>query len=644
MKKAALFLIGFTILILLLFLVFLFAAPPAPVFSAPSGFYQESFSLSISSMGSLETVHYTLDGSIPTLGSPIYNEPLEIRDRSNDPNGISSISTISFRPADPKENVFKITTIRARSFNKITKAASPIVTQSYFVYTDITNRYTLPILSLVVDPQDLFDQDTGIYVTGEDPGVVAESGDYFYFWPANYHERGEDWERTVSIEYFDIKGILQLAQNAGIRIHGGASRSFRQKSLRLYASTKYDQLDNFSYQFFPNLSNADGDTIDQFSTLILRNGGTDFGSSFMRDALIQKLVEDTSVDTQAREPVIVFLNGEYWGLYYLYERYDEGYFQNHYGIEPENIILLEDEGDVVVGAEKERGVYQDLLEYVTSNDVKDPVVYSEIQKLMDINNFIDYQTTEIFIAHQDWPAKNIKYWRTRTSSESAETSYGSDGKWRWLLFDTDHGFIFSDLNSIEYATREDLPTELLRNLLLNPEFRDLFLNRFADHLNTTFQVNRVLEEIDSLEAILAPEMEEQINRWHSSGNSMEDWQNNVNLLRSFAAKRPSIVFEDLVEFFNLDGTFTLTLTSDATEGTLQVNSLKVSSSTPGIEDPESFQGEYFLGVPVVLEAIPADGYLFSHWEGKGFEGETQPMIEIDPMDDVQLRAVFIPAE
>lgn len=90
--------------------------------------------------------------------------------------------------------------------------------------------------------------------------------------------------------------------------------------------------------------------------------------------------------------------------------------------------MLEDEGDVVIGAENERGVYQDLLEYVTLYDVTEPFFYSEIQREMDINNFIDYKITEIFIAHQDWPAKNIKYWRTRTSSESAETSYGSDGK------------------------------------------------------------------------------------------------------------------------------------------------------------------------------------------------------------------------
>ncbi len=213
---------------------------------------------------------------------------------------------------------------------------------------------------------------------------------------------------------------MQFAQNSGIRIHGFASRSYRQKSFRLYANQKYDYLDKFSGQLFPDLVDVYGKKIDDFETLILRNGGTDFHSSFFRDALTQKLVEHTTVDTQAINPVIVFLNGEYWGLYFLYERFDEGYFLNHYGIKLENLILLENKGVVVISAEKERQVYQDLLFYVLDNDPKNQEVYDEISKKIDVENFIDYQITEIFIAHQDWPDNNIKYWRTRTSIDDSE--------------------------------------------------------------------------------------------------------------------------------------------------------------------------------------------------------------------------------
>jgi hypothetical protein len=644
-KKVKPFLFSFLILFLLLVVVLLSNPPSAPIFSVPSGFFEVSFLLTIDTAENNVTVHYTLDGSIPTRDSPVYSAPIVIKDRSDEPNTISMISTISYRYAEPKENIFKITTVRARSFNRITKAPGPVVTHSYLVHPEIFDRYSLPIISLVVDPKDFFDQETGVYVTGKGPEVVAADGERYYFWPANYHERGEDWERPIYFEYFDLNGDLLFSQKAGVRIHGVASRSYRQKSFRLYADRKYDDFGKFNFSFFPKLYDFSGkDKIDSFETIILRNSGTDFGSSFMRDVLIQKLVEHTSMDTQANKPVIVFLNGEYWGIYYIYERYDEDYFQNHYDIDPKNVVVLEEDGDSVIGVVEDQGLYQDLLEFVQTKDVREESVYSEIQSLIDIENFIDYQITEIFIAHRDWPKNNIKFWRVRTASDDLNSEYGKDGRWRWLLFDTDHGFIDSDNNTIQYATREDLPNDLFRNLILNPEFKEQFLNRFADHLNSSFRTERVLEEIDRIEAVLEPEMQEQINRWHSSGNSMEDWHNNVNLLRSFAGKRPGIMFEDLVGYFGLDGTYKLTVSSDIEKGFVQVNSIEILPSTPGIETPEYFEGTYFQGVPVLVSANPQQGYQFSHWEGSELDGETNPVIEILSDEDIHIQPFFIPID
>lgn len=642
MKKIKPFLFSFLILIILLFAVLLFYQPSPPVFSEASGFYNEPFALTIETKERNVTVHYTLDGSIPTLDSPVYAGAINIVDRSDEPNTISMIPTISYRFAEPKENIFKITTIRARSYNKITKAPGPVVTHTYLVHPGMASRYSLPIISLVVDPNDFFDQETGIYVTGKSPDVVAADNEHYYFWPANYHERGEDWERPVFLEYFDVEGNLLFSQNAGVRIHGVASRSYRQKSLRLYADLEYDAIDRFNYPLFPGLNDIKGEKIDSFETFILRNGGTDFGSSFMRDVLIQRLVEHTSLDTQAIKPVVVFLNGEYWGIYYIYERYDEGYFENHYNIDPNNIVVLEEDGDTVIGVVKDQSLYTDLVRYAQTHDVSDSAVYAEIQDQIDIGNFIDYQITEIFIAHRDWPKNNIKYWRVRTVSDTHNSSYGQDGRWRWLLFDTDHGFSDPEINSIQYAAREDLPNDLFRALIDNPEFREHFLNRFADHLNSSFTTDRVVQEIDGIAAILEPEMQEQIERWHSSGNSMESWQGNVNLLRSFAFKRPEIMFNDLVEYFDLDGTFDLAVNLDASMGYLSVNTIDILSSTPGIDSPEMFVGTYFQGVPVTIVAQPLEGYLFSHWEGNIINGETSPVVEILASQDVDLQPVFIP--
>ncbi|MEA3326318.1 MAG: CotH kinase family protein [Chloroflexota bacterium] len=643
MKKLSIFIFSFLILFVLTFIIYLFDHPSPPVLSTPSGFFTKPITVSILSRGQNETIHYTLDGSIPTIDSPIYGEPILIKDRSDEPNDISMIATISYRYRKPIGNVNKITILRARSFNNITKAESDVVTRAYLIGQDIFNRYTLPIISLVVDPKDFFDQEIGIYVTGEEHEVAATSEDYYYFWPANYHRRGKDWERPIYFEYFDIEGIIKFSQKAGVRIHGDASRSFRQKSFRLYAGTEYEIIEAFKYPLFPNLFDFSGEKrIDTFRSLILRNSGTDFGAAFMRDTLIQRLVEHTSIGTQATSPVIVFLNGEYWGLYYLSEHYGEGYFLSHYEIDPNNLIILQRDGDLFFGVPKDQDIYHELIEYINSHDVKNNNVYSEIINQIDLENFIDYQITQIYIGHTDWPSKNVKFWRSRTSNHDPEAQAPNDGRWRWLLFDTDHGFSDFTVNGIEHATSEKYPTTLLRGLISNHEFKTLFLNRFADHLNTTFQKDRVIQEIDNIVSKLEPEMQEQIDRWHSSGKSMDNWYNNVEYLRIFARKRPQIMIQDLIDFFELDGTFNLN--ANVKNGYLKINSIEILSTTPGIHNPRSYKGVYFQNIPINVTAIPEEDFRFSHWEGSVHNNEKSPTIEILSNTDVYLNPVFIPIE
>ena len=645
MKKILPFLSGFFALFVLLFLVLLFDRPASPEFSMPSGYYAEPFELILTSAGQNETIHYTLDGSEPTIDSPIYSEPLLIRDRSDDPNDISMVSTISYVYYEPHGIVNKINVIRARSINNITKAESPIVTHSYVVNEDVYNWYSLPILSLVVDPFDLFDQRTGIYVTGKGPEVQMDSRDRFYFRPANYHERGSDWERPVYVQYFDVDGELKISQNAGVRIHGGASRSFRQKSLRLYAARRYDGVDQLVYGAFPNLFDNQGpDSPAEYETLILRNSGTDFGSAFMRDVLTHRLISHTAVETQETKPVIVFLNGEYWGLYFMYERYDQGYFKNIYDVDPTNLIMLENRGSVSIGVNDDHLLFARLRNSVVENSIEDDGLFQEIKQHIDIENFVDYQITQIFVAHRDWPQNNHKFWRVRVPQTDAGLGDVHDGRWRWLMLDTDHGFTYTDLNSMVFATREDMPTELLRTLVHHPDFQVYFLNRFADHLNTTFRTERVIQEIDDIFATLKPEMEEQINRWHSSGATMDRWQENVAFLRSFANQRPEIVIQHLIGFFELDGIFKLTVESDTVRGYVEVNSLRILPTTPGIDEADVFQGVYFKNIPISISAIPYDGYQFSHWESKSNNFGSDSTIKVTSNGDLYLQPVFIPLD
>lgn len=616
----------------------------APVFSHASGFYEAPFWLTINGLSSEIYIHYTLDGSLPTRESPLYTGPIQIRSRVGEPNTISMIDTISFQFKEPSGEVFKITTIQARAFDKQYQAVSPVVTRSYMVDEQIHTRYSLPIVSLVIDPSYLFDTEQGIYVTGRESRFDASIGEDYSFWPANYHQQGGKWSRPGYLEYFYESGSLAFTQTIDVRIHGAGSRSFSQKSLRIYAKDEYSAQSQFMFDFFKEAQCVNNEDVPTFETLVLRNTGSDWPSAFMRDILIQKLIAHTSLDTQAFHPVIVFLNGEYWGLYNIRERYDQTYFKNNYGIDPDDLVILEDSGQIDIGIIEDVRDFDELLFTTNSLDLSQDNNYANVKRLIDVTNFIDYQIIELFSANRDWPTNNIKYWRIRRDDYDINTPYGQDGLWRWLLFDTDDGFIYFDDNGLLRRKDGDDRSVLLESLLVNDDFKVNFINRFADHLNTSFNTERVIEEIDAIVAVIEPEMPEQIERWHSSGGSMESWLENVEQLRNFARKRPAFMIGYILEYFNLSGTYQLSLQSNPDQGYVRVNSIDIISDTPGIKDPSGWTGTYFQGIPLTVTAIPKQGFVFSHWEGAKPEEKLSVSITIDGDVNVSLMPVFLPAD
>jgi len=614
----------------------------APEFSHTSGFYEKPFMLSITSSTPNTSIHYTLDGSMPTRESPVYTEPIIIQSRVGDTNTISMIDTISYRFQEPNGEVFKITTIRACSFDKQSQAISPVITHSYFVDEQIYEHYSLPIVSLVIDPTYLFDAEQGIYVTGKDERTDVDSWEKAFFLSGNYYFTGEDWERPIHFEFFEKNGNLAFSENAGVRIHGGTSRTYGQKSLRLYADSDYLASNLFGHNFFSTFENKKISKFDSYETLIIRNTGSDWENAFIRDALIHQLVSHTKLDTQSYRPVIVFLNGEYWGLYNIRERYDQTYFYNHYGIDPQNLVILEENGQVDIGTYLDVQNYDALIDQILEFDLTQNNAFKEVEKLIDVDNYIDYQIVEYYIANQDWPSNNIKYWRMRTDEVYLEAPYGQDGRWRWLLFDTDNAFNNLESNGLNIRNFGDEKIIPPRLLLVNKEFRNRFINRFADHMNTTFKPERVIHEIDAIASLIAPEMEEQIARWHSSGGSVEAWLANVEDLRNFAQKRPHFMIGYLLDYFDLSGTYQLSLQCDPEKGSVRVNSIDITTNTPGVQDPNNWSGTYFQNIPLTITAMPRQGFAFSHWEGNFQEYNTTATITIDSIADITLKPVFVP--
>jgi hypothetical protein len=464
---------------------------------------------------------------------------------------------------------------------------------------------------------------------------------------ANYTQYGEEWERPIHIEFFETSGELGFSLNAGVRIHGTSTRERAQKSLRIYAQAADGENEYIDYTLFPNLVNPiTGIPVERFKTIVLRNGGNDWEYTLFRDALMQSLVSHTLVNTQAYRPVIVFLNGEYWGIYNVRERVDEYYLETYFSVNSNDIVLLSNNGKLHLGSPGDELHYLDMLNFIQTHDMANEENYSYVQTLMDVDNYIDYQIAEIYFDNINWPHANIKCWRKNVAQFEPKTPYGHDGRWRWILYDTDFSFgLKRGKSSIEHnnllnAIRPKLSGNFLSYLLNNPEFRISFINRFADQLNTAFIPHRVNDQITQMQSALEPEIEEAIRRWRGRNGSVNRWENSVDFLRYFAEARPDYVRQHIIDYFDLGGTAKVSLSTDEGMGYIVINSISITIDTPGVDDSTSWTGIYFQDVPIEITAIPQQGYRFLRWEGAPGINSVTETISITLEDDISLRAVF----
>ena len=635
---------------------------PTPVFSDPGGFHTNSISLTITSAPDAQ-VRFTLNGSEPTTNSPLYSGPLLINDRSAATNLLSMISgtstanqhTDGWFPPDGLVN--KSTVVRARAFQP-NAWPSPVVTHTYCVWTNAFQRYTLPVISISISTNDLFDYTNGIYMLGKvftdytnsHPGETLTGHT-----PANYTQRGNAWERPAHLEYFEPGGNLGWEQNVLVDIQGQSTRSFRQKTLGIKARNDAAPTDTIAYDLWPGLADRKGLPLVQFENLRLANSGNDWNETMFRDSLCHQLAAPTRVDTLAYSPVILFLDGEYWGIQNAREQLDPGFAANHYGVPKGDVVICEADGSLVDGLPGDELHYRTMRAFIETNDVTTAANYAWINTRMDVQNFITYQATEIYIANADWPHNNIRYWRRRTAQFEPDAPYGHDGRWRWAMFDTDlsYGHPWSGgygENSLSCALnptgRPGLiapwSTVIFRRLMLNPRFRAEYINTMADLLNSVFTETRAGNMVNQMQATLANSVAEHINRWRTMGGSVNSWSNNVRIMRTFASQRTIFCRQHMVTEFKLAGYAPLTLNvSHTNRGHLRINTLTLDANTPGATKgaPYPWRGIYFRGVPVELEAIPEPGYAFAGWSNRADLG-LQPLISINPTDPETYTALF----
>jgi hypothetical protein len=537
-----------------------FLDPPA--LDPPAGFHAGPVPVTASSADPAAVVRYTTDGTVPHEASPAADGPIDVP-------ATTVLRAAAFRPGHP---------------------ASPVTTATYFV----GESSTLPVVSLATDPDNFFDDKIGIYVVGTE-GIAG----YCRTEPHNWNQ---DWERPIHVEFFETDGSRALAQDAGVKIFGGCTRIYDQKSLALYARSGYGP-GRFRHRVFPQLDK------DSFNNLILRSSAQDWWRTMFRDGMIHTLIQKgMSIETQAYRPALVFLNGQYWGIHNLREKLNEHYFADHFGFEPEGLEIIQNDDGTIEGAS---GHFDAVMDYVRSAAIAEPGAFDVLSDWIDIPAYVDYLVAEIYAANGDWPGNNLKYWRPLTGG----------GRWRWVIFDMDMGFGGNQYgqtttNTLALATstageiwsNPPWSTELLRRMLLNGRFRDLFIQRMAAHMSTTFETEHVLAVIDSLQANIAAEIPRHRARWTKSISYDPDWNVLVDIMREFARNRALSVRGHFHDEFGLPGSARLHLAVDPpSAGSVQAAGVTMPPGEPG--------PVFFRGVPLTLRAVPADGFRFEHWEG-----------------------------
>jgi len=489
-------------------------------FSSPGGLYPNSFLLQLECFEPETRIHFTLDGSLPDSNSLVYTKPLYL-DYSLFSR--SAISNIQVSPINlhtpPQGSTPQAIVIRAAAFDNNGIRLGGVYSQSYFIQSLGSHHPGLPVLSLMADPHLLFDHEEGIMV----PGVNWIEADPD--WTGNYYMRGIEWERPAHAEFYESDGNIGFTQALGLRTRGSNSRRLPQKGLKLYARSEYGD-SWIHYPVFPDQN------LFAYKRLVLKPFSSSWSQAGIEDYLAHQMARELEIDRLSSRPVVLYLNGEYWGVYILQESGDEDYLELHHGVDSRSVDIIGNWwGEVEYGTADE---FNALYDFMAGSDFSDDESYQAATELIDIQNYIDYQLFEIFIANYDWPANNMKCWKERKPGS----------RWRWIFFDGDAGFQDPDFNGFDHALNTgDLfwPTNgrstlFLRKLLENESFQEQFFDRMQELVNSQLGYQTTSLHLDECYRVLNPEIGNQLKRF-SFPSSYTLWREKMNNIDRFLLTR-----------------------------------------------------------------------------------------------------------
>jgi hypothetical protein len=554
-----------------------------PVFSHPSGMYDDMISVSINDPNANPaSIHYTTDGSEPTTLSPQY-------DGTPIPVYFSSV-------------------LKARAFTEGILSSNATVS-SYLLGVD----HATPILSVVTDRSNLYGPE-GIFDN----------------WPL-------DWERTSYVEYFDAEQQLIFSQHAGMQVDGGAggSRSQPQHSFRIELDDPVLGEGPINYPLIPNRTER-----IKYSNIYLRNGSNQYLVLPYKDACqVESMCAETNNYYSAWRPVTVYINGQYFGLYELREKIDEEFFTTLDDAKEGTIDLLSQSfwnGGVLRAVEGDVDPFYASSDAFNALDPASPDFWEQADQYFDMTWYTDYIIAESWMPNTDWPWNNIRLYR------SDKTNY----RWRFCVIDLElallpNGWADCYHDQIRYMLEQD-PNNRYINIWLksmqNPRFRNYFINRYADIMNTTYDIKRISAIEHDMFGQTVMEMPLEYARWadpNQVGQYMTDFTNRHHEFQFQLSQRTEQVRNHIQNNLGLNAQVAVTL-DVFPEG---AGKIQISTITP---DALPWTGIYFDGNPVVITAIPNPGYEFVYWDANAMlaDPDFNPSLDLNINVSDTFRAVF----
>lgn len=575
------------------------------IFSHDSGFYTEDITLELDAPGQGEIL-YTLDGSVPS--------------GEND-------GAVSY---DPRRGIFlecpqqeKVYTVKALAYGG-EDVPQEVCSRTYILGDAVGERYSTPVLSISGEPGAMF---------GEE-GLLT--GD-------NRYLRGREYEKEVQVTLFDRKGAEAFSRTCGIRVYGSSSRGKNQPSFRLYARSEYDEEKAFNYYLFEEDYGVDHVLVSQYKRLILRNSGDDNGYAYLRNELANRLSGMAGFpDTQRSSAVCVYINGEYYGVYWFVNNYDDWYFEEKYGVYDGRMVVLEGQ---VSGLEEEEGEdevtalvreeYNDFYRKASLMDLNEDENWDRLNQTLDVENFLQYMALQNYVCNQDYMVNNFRAYRYCSPEGAYREGTVFDGRYRFLLFDMDESLGFSlydsegmgpdALRTVECLNDISEFSMLFNNVMSRPEGREMYISYYLSLANYYFAPERSLDVMAQMHESHAGELKYLYNETELLAGNADTPDNvdyghvlnEIDKISRFLEERPSYVLQDLSQAFGLSRTYELFLSNE--------NQANISIDYAVFHDT-AYKGAYFGEIPVTISAVPRCGYQFDHWLVNGNVIDTEQLV------------------